>query len=253
MNLAKKIIIGVCIYLVFLLALLPASVVVKLVPLPNDINLSGVSGSIWSGSIESVTIQNRQLEQVQWQLSPWALLLGQAEIDLVIGNRGSAVNGKGLFIFSMSGIDAEGLRFEAPISFLLGNNRLPFRTKIGGDISLFIDRLEQGAPWCERLNGKLFINSVGVKNQFGDYPLGDIELGLSCVDGNVKVKSDETMNQLGFSGTLVLQAEKVVQLSAKIKETSSQPEDLKKALAFLGKKDSQGYYPISYQGRIPGL
>ncbi|EDQ01428.1 type II secretion system protein N [Shewanella benthica] len=253
MNLTKKIIIGVCIYLVFLLALLPASVVIKLAPLPNNINLSGVSGSIWSGSIESVTIQNRQLEQVQWQLSPWALLLGQAEIDLVIGNRGSAVNGKGLFIFTMSGIDAEGLRFEAPISFLLGNNRLPFSTKIGGDISLFIDRLEQGAPWCEQLNGKLFINSVGVKNQFGDYPLGDIELGLSCVDGNVKVKSDETMNQLGFSGTLVLQAEKVVQLSAKIKETASQPEDLKKALAFLGKKDSQGYYPISYQGRIPGL
>ncbi|MCJ8302022.1 type II secretion system protein N [Shewanella sp.] len=253
MNLTKKIIIGVCIYLVFLLALLPASVVIKLAPLPNNINFSGISGSIWSGSIESVTIQNRQLEQVQWQLSPWALLLGQAKLDLVIGNRGSAVNGKGLVIFSMSGIDAEGLRFEAPTSFLLGNNRLPFRTKVGGDISLFIDRLEQGTPWCEQLNGKLFINSAGVKNQFGNYPLGDIELDLSCVDGNVKVKSDETMNQLGFSGTLVLQAEKVVQLSAKIKETASQPEDLKKALAFLGKKDSQGYYPISYQGRVPGL
>ena len=253
MNLTKKIIIGVCIYLVFLLALLPASVVITLAPLPNNINLSGVSGSIWSGSIESVTIQNRQLEQVQWQLSPWALLLGQAKLDLVIGNRGSAVNGKGLVIFSMSGIDAEGLRFEAPTSFLLGNNRLPFRTKVGGDISLFIEHLEQGAPWCEQLNGNLFINSARVKNQFGNYPLGDIELGLSCVDGNVKVQSDETMNQLGFSGTLVLQAEKVVQLSAKIKETAAQPEDLQQALVFLGKKDSQGYYPISYQGRIPGF
>lgn len=253
MNLAKKIIIGVCIYLVFLIALLPASFVVKMAPIPNGISLNGVSGSIWSGSIEAVEIQKRQLEQVQWQLSPWGLFLGQARLDLVIGNRGTAVNGKGLVTLSMSGVDAEGLRFEAPSSFLLGNSRLPFRTKIGGDISLFVETLEQGTPWCEQLNGKLFLNSANVTNQFGNYPLGDIELGLSCVDGNVRVKSDETMNQLGLAGTVVLQAEKVIQVSAKIKETPSQPEDLKKALAFLGKKDSQGYYPISYQGRVPGL
>ncbi len=253
MNLAKKVIIGVLIYLVFLIALLPASVVVRLAPLPNTISLSGVSGSIWSGSVETVTIQKRQLEQVQWDLSPWSLFLGKAKLDLVIGNRGSAVNGKGLVTLSMSGIKAQGLRFEAPGSFLIGNTRLPFRTKVGGDISLFIEELAQGQPWCEQLSGKVFLNSAKVKNQFGDYPLGDIELGLSCVDGNVKVNSDETMNLLGLSGTVLLQAEKMVQVSAKIKETPSQPEDLKKALSFLGKKDSQGYYPISYQGRIPGL
>ncbi|MEI6858792.1 MAG: type II secretion system protein N [Shewanella sp.] len=253
MNLAKKIIIGICLYLVFLLALLPASIAINLAPLPNNISVSGISGSIWSGSIESLIIQNRQLEQVQWQLSPWALFLGQAKVDLVIGNQGSAINGKGLVIISTSEIDAEGLRLEAPISFLLGNNRLPFSTKMSGGISLFIDHFDQGTPWCEQLSGKLFINSIGVKNQFGNYPLGDIELALACVDGNVEMKSDETMNQLGFSGTLVLQQNKTVQVSAKIKETASQPEDLKKALAFLGQKDSQGYYPISYQGRVPGF
>jgi len=252
-NLAKKIIIGVLFYLVFLIALLPASIVVRLVPLPNTVSLSGVSGSIWSGSVETVTIQKRQLELVQWKLSPWALFLGKAKFDLVVGNRGTAVNGKGLVTLSTSGINAQGLRFEAPGSFLVGNSRLPFRTKVDGDLSLIIEALTQGQPWCEQLTGKVFLNRAKVNNQFGDYPLGEIELGLSCVDGNVKVKTDETMNQLGLSGSVLLQAEKIVQVSAKIKETASQPEDLKKALIFLGKKDSQGYYPISYQGRIPGL
>lgn len=251
MNLTKKIILGVVIYLGFIIALFPASVAVKLAPLPNNISVSGVSGTIWSGKIETLSIQRRQLELVQWQLSPWGLLLGKANLDLVIGNRGTAVNGKGLVSLSGSGIDAEGLRFEAPSSFLLGNTRLPFRTEVSGDISLFVDTLQQGIPLCEQLNGKLFLNTVQVKNQFGNYPLGDIELGLSCEDGNVKVRSDEQMNQLGFDGTVLVKAEKMVQVSAKIKETASQPADLKKALAFLGKKDSQGYYPISYQGRLP--
>lgn len=253
MNLAKKVIIGVLCYLIFLIALLPASIVLSLAPLPNTISLSGVSGSIWSGSIETVTVQKRQLELVQWELSPWDLFLGKAKLDLVVGNRGTAVNGKGLVTLSMSGIKAQGLRFEAPGSFLIGNSRLPFRTKVDGELSLIVEELAQGQPWCEQLTGKVFLNRAKVKNQFGDYPLGDIELGLSCVDGNVKVKTDETMNQLGLSGSVLLQAEKMVQISAKIKETASQPEDLKKALVFLGKHDSQGYYPISYQGRIPGL
>ncbi|WP_299795569.1 type II secretion system protein N [uncultured Shewanella sp.] len=251
MNLAKKIIVGVLFYLVFLIALLPASVVVSLAPLPNTISLNGVSGTIWSGEVESLTVEKRQLELVQWELSPWSLFLGKVRLDLVSGNRGTVVNGKGSVTLSMDGIQAQALRFEAPGSFLVGDTRLPFRTKVGGDISLFIEELAQGQPWCEQLTGKLFLNGANVKNQFGDYPLGDIELGLSCVDGNVKVNSDESMNQLGLSGSVLVKAEKMVQVSAKIKETPSQPEDLKKALSFLGKKDSQGYYPISYQGRLP--
>ena len=251
MNLTKKIILGVAIYLVFMVALFPASIAVKLAPLPSNISLTGVSGSIWSGKVETLNIQGRQVEQAQWTLSPWSLFLGEAKLDFVIGNRASAVNGKGLVTVSMSGIDVKGLRFEAPSSFLLGKARLPFRTVINGDVSLFVDTLQQGAPWCEQLNGKVFLNHVQVKNQFGNYPLGDIELGLSCEDGNIKVRSDEEMNKLGLDGTVLVKADKMVQVSAKIKETSSQPADLKKALAFLGKKDSQGYYPISYQGRLP--
>jgi general secretion pathway protein N len=250
-NLTKKIILGVVIYLFFMIALFPASIAVKLVPLPKNVTLSGASGSIWSGKIETLNIQGRQIEQAQWQLSPWGLFLGEAKLDFVIGNRASTVNGKGMVTFSMSGIDAEGLRFEAPSSFLLGKARLPFSTKVDGEFSLFVNTLQQGTPWCEQLNGKVFLNHVQVKNQFGNYPLGDIELGLSCEDGNIKVSSDETMNTLGLDGTVLVKADKMIQVSAKIKEVSSQPEDLKKALGFLGKKDSQGYYPISYQGRLP--
>ncbi len=73
MNLTKKIILGVVIYLGFIIALFPASVAVKLAPLPNNISVSGVSGTIWSGKIETLSIQRRQLELVQWQLSPWGL------------------------------------------------------------------------------------------------------------------------------------------------------------------------------------
>ncbi|WP_394204323.1 type II secretion system protein N [Shewanella waksmanii] len=253
MSLVKKIVIGVLIYLIFLVVLFPAQLALSLAPLPKSVTVSGVNGTIWNGSIDNLSIQQRQLESVQWQLSPWGLLLATANLDVVIGNRATAVNGRGEVSLSMGGVNAQGLRFEAPSDFLLGNTRLPFRTKVDGSISLFVDELAQGTPWCEQLSGKLFVNRAQVNNQFGEYPLGDMEIGLSCIDGNVKLNSDESMNQLGFVGSVLLKADSQVQVSAKVKETPQQPKDLKQALAFLGKKDSQGYYPISYQGRVPGL
>ena len=251
MKLVKRIALGFFIYLVFLVVLFPASMAVKLAPIPANTVISGVSGTIWSGSIDMLSVQKRQLEMVRWDLSVASLLTGTVKADISIGSRSSAVNGKGVVAYSFSGLDISGLRFEAPSDFVLGNARLPFRTKIQGDISALVDSFEQGLPWCEQLSGKLFLNRVQVTNQFGDYPLGDIELGLSCIDGNVQHATDEKLNGLGLEGNIVLADNKMMQVNAKIREVNTQPDDLKKALGFLGKKDSQGYYPITHQGRLP--
>lgn len=251
MKLVKKIALGFFIYLVFLVVLFPASMAVKLAPIPANTAISGVSGTIWSGSIDSLTVQKRQLEMVRWDLSVASLLMGTVKADISIGSRSSAVNGKAVVAYSFAGLDVSALRFEAPSDFLLGNTRLPFRTEIKGDVSALVDTFEQGLPWCEQLSGKLFLNKVQVTNQFGNYPLGDIALGLSCIDGQVQLATDEKLNGLGLDGSILLADNKMMQVNAKIREVNTQPDDLKKALGFLGKKDSQGYYPITYQGRLP--
>ena len=253
MSLIKKIVIGVFIYLMFMVVYIPANWIVGIAPLPNNIKLSGVTGTLWQGSADLVSIDRRLIEQVSWDLNPWALLIGTANVDLQIGSRATAVSGQGDISWSLSGLSAENLRFEAPNQFLIGNARLPFRTKVDGDVSLIIERLEQGEPWCEQLSGKLFLNRIDVKNQFGEYPLGDIALGLSCIDGMVQLNTDDSMNKMGIEGIATLGENNRFSVSAKIKPTPEQPEDLTQALSFLGKQDSQGYYPINYNGVIPGL
>ncbi|WP_144211892.1 type II secretion system protein N [Shewanella donghaensis] len=253
MSLIKKIILGVFIYLVFLVVFIPANWVVGIAPLPNNIKVSGVTGTLWQGSADVVSIDRRVIEQVTWDLNPWALFIGQVNVDVRIGSRATAVSGQGDISWSMSGLTADNLRFEAPNAFLLGNARLPFRTKIDGDVSLIVERLEQGAPWCEQLTGKLFLNRIDVKNQFGEYPLGDIALGLNCIDGQVQLNTDDSMNKMGIQGTATLGDNNSITVSAKIKPTPEQPKDLTQALSFLGQQDSQGYYPVNYQGTIPGM
>ena len=253
MSLFSKIVIGVIIYLVFLLVYLPANWLVSIVPLPNNVAISGAEGTLWQGQASLVTIDQRQIEQVSWQLSPWGLLVGKADIDFKIGNRATPVSGKGSISWSFSGLRANNIRFDLPDSFLLAGARLPFKTQIDGDVSLMVEILEQGKPWCEQLSGKLFLNNTNVKNQYGVYPLGNISLGLSCLDGQLKIATDETQNVLGLTGSAILGESNLVKVSAKIKPTDAQPKDLREALSFLGRQDSQGYYPINYQGVVPGL
>ncbi len=249
----KKIILGLLIYLVFMLVLFPAKVAVSLAPLPKFVKLSEVSGTIWNANIASVSLPQRTLEQVQLSIKPLALLTGKLEADVTLGSRSTPVTGKAHIIASTSHIKVTNLSFDAPDSFVLGNTRLPFKTKVDGEVSLVVSLAEQGKPWCSALNGKVFLNQTQVENQFGHYPLGNIELGLSCLDGKVKLSTDEKRNDLGLNGDILLDAGNRVKVTAKIRPTAKQPEDLTRALSFLGRQDSQGYYPITYQGRIPGM
>ncbi|WP_394132887.1 type II secretion system protein N [Shewanella maritima] len=253
MKLLIKILLGIALYLVFLVVYMPANWLLSVAPLPNNVSLTGVTGTLWQGRAAQVSFDKRSVEQVSWELSPWGLLLGRANIDFEIGNRNSLVNGRGYVSLSMSGIDAQDLRFEAPSGFLLAGARLPFRTRVNGDLSVVVENFEQGKPWCEQLVGRAFINGLDVSNQFGNYPLGNLNTGLSCEDGQIKLTVDEAANALGLSGTVLLAENNQVIVSAKIKPTDSQPDDLREALVFLGKQDSQGYYAINYRGRIPGM
>lgn len=253
MSLTKKIIIGLFIYLAFLVATLPANFAMRFVALPKGLSLGGVSGSVWQGNVNSVAFEGRQLDSLKWDLSPWRLFLGQVQVDLSLGERNTPINARGLLRASFSGLYVEAFRFEAPIPLLLGQKKLPFRTQVSGDMSVLINEFDSAEPWCETLSGTAIINQANVKNQFGDYPLGDVSFALTCVNGDIELKTDEKMNRLGLVGTLLLQDKNRVAIDAKMKETPDQPADLKKMLSQFGAKDSKGYYSLNYKGAIPGL
>ena len=253
MSLFKKILISGIIYLVFLLVLLPAKTALWMIPLPPQVQLSGIDGSIWSGEAASATFDNRQFEQIHWDINPWALAIGQLSVDLTIGSKATAFSTKGHVVLSTAGISMSDINIESSNAFLIGNTQLPFRTKVAGDVSLFIKDFVQGVPICEQLQGRLFLHKLQVNNQFGDFPLGEIELGLACNDGQLALSADEKHNKLGISGSVLLGENNQYRLQAKIKPTPEQPEKIRNSLSFLGQPDNQGYYKINYQGRLPKI
>ncbi|RLV60775.1 type II secretion system protein N [Parashewanella curva] len=241
------------VYLIFLVVLMPVSVVMRFVTLPPQVQVTGVGGSIWQGSIDTVQAYGRQVEQVEWTIHPYSLLTGTLNVDVKIGTRNSAIYAKTKLQLTRSTMNLTDLMLQTDSKTLVGDTRLPLRSKVAGDITLGISEFTYGQPWCEALSGNLQLHGLEVNNQFGDFPFGSFRLGLDCDQGEVIVTTSEKDNQIGVSGRLWLKANNQVQLQAKIKPTASMPASVRDNLNYLGQADPQGAYPLTYSGRIPGL
>jgi general secretion pathway protein N len=74
---------GVIAYLVLLVATAPAARVLPLLrPVLPGVQLSGIDGTVWSGSAVQAVAGNVQLQQLQWKFRPFALLAGTTEIKV---------------------------------------------------------------------------------------------------------------------------------------------------------------------------
>ncbi|WP_298440611.1 type II secretion system protein N [uncultured Ferrimonas sp.] len=248
----KYSLIGAVIFSFFLLINTPAAWIWQLLPnKPKQVQLSEISGSLWQGKIGYAKVAGRELEQLSWDLIPSALLGGNVALDLSID--GAVVQGKGHVQYGLAGLQAQGLRLQAPLPWLVGKQRLPLRTRLAGGVTLNLRTLAQGLPWCEQLQGRLLLEQLDVNNQFGAYPLGNIAANLGCQQGQVVVQVDQAENRIGVNGELRLLANNQVQVNATIRETEGQPDSLRQALSFIGKPDASGAYPLNYSGAIPGL
>jgi len=73
---------------------LPAKFVYQQFASNSPVHLSGISGSIWSGHAERVEIQQLVLKNLDWQLSPLALLLGKADIEWAFNDEAAPLSGE---------------------------------------------------------------------------------------------------------------------------------------------------------------
>ncbi|WP_028109419.1 type II secretion system protein N [Ferrimonas futtsuensis] len=238
-------------YLVFLAVTVPVSLVWQFSPKPKGIQVSGLEGTLWAGRADTVTMAGRRLENLTWELDPWWALIG-GQLEAVVSVSGD-VQGRGTVRYGFSGLEVEGLRLESPLSVLVGNRRLPFRTKVAGEVKLNLSQGSQGEPWCDSLNGRITVQQLDVNNQFGAFPLGNLAGTLGCSQGNLQLTMTEQDNRIGVAGTALLKANMQVEVNAGIKATAEQPDAMAKSLAFLGQPDDNGVYPLQYSGRVPGF
>mgnify|MGYP000371476591 CR=1 FL=1 len=76
----------IVVYLTFLVATVPAQLVLGQVTLPKNVNVSGVSGTIWQSQFKQISHDKIQLNKVRADLSAWSLFSLTPTVDINFGD-----------------------------------------------------------------------------------------------------------------------------------------------------------------------
>jgi len=221
---------------VFLLANLPAKYIFSVVKLPENIKVSSVTGTIWSGTIKQLSISGIKLGGVSWRMLPERLILGQLSSNI-------SLNKKEQFFRANISVSALG-RFELKETDFFIDSALLQPLLYGMPFS-YSGTAKGCFPSIEflennyiRMNGEISIKDAKLispqQQLFGDFVASfKIEKENKTL---VIVKSIDS--PLIMSGKIKLTETGRIDVSAKMAARSDEPA-LDKMLLFFGPKDEQ--------------
>jgi general secretion pathway protein N len=238
---------GAAAFLFFVVALLPASVLLRFVP--PEVTLSGLEGTVWSGSANSVLVRGKNLGRLRWSSRPWRLALlevdyavelqpgdGNVHVDVRLSPGGQLELANVTGTFPLAAIDG----LLAPKGWR-------------GTAELAIDRLELEAGFPRAALGSVVVRELtapGVRPlKIGSFELtlGEGTVGTEAISGRL---SDLGSGPMRVRATLELKPDRSYLIQGEVAAGPEASGAVQRNLAFLGPPDSQGRRPFAIEGTL---
>ena len=247
MRIRTMVLLGTVVYLLSLLILTPAAWWLKLAPLPAELRLGLVQGTLWQGQITALRYQSLELRQVEWQLKPWSLLTGALVVDLQAGELAEHQQPyiKGQLRYGFSGLQLNDTLLRYPVADLAPMLTLPLPIAADGQLMVDIEHYRQGSPWCKQLTGQASWQEARLEPPTGWIDLQHIFATLQCDDGELLLVTDG-QNPLGLDVSARLLGGSRFSVDGTLKPDSSMPEEVHQAMQFVGAPDAEGRYRIRF-------
>ena len=238
---------GVASLVFFVVALFPARIGLALLGVPPDI-ATGVSGTVWNGAAQGLSLAGFALGPVRWHAKPARLLLGQlaagVEATLPDGflNATIAVSrGKRV---ALSDLDA-----AAPLLWLA-----PALGRPGSQLTARFERLVVKAGRIETAAGNVQVAGVVLPIPTSGPALAPAAYQVTFAANDLK--ADEPLTgalkdsggPLEIAGTVTITPPRSYELNGTAKPRPDAPPELKNALQMLGPATADGGHVLSIAG-----
>jgi hypothetical protein len=238
---------GLAALLVSLVALLPARVALGVLGLPPGA-AAGLTGTVWAGSAQRVSLAGLALGPVRWKIRPSRLLGGQLAADVEAKLPDGFVNGS--FALGLGGALAiSDLEAAAPLAWLA-----PAAGAAGGQVAARFDRLVLDAGRVETAIGTLKVAGVvlpiptaGRQLGPGTYAVAFETEGLGAGEPLTGLLSDAG-GPLEITGTVKFTPPRSYELTGKARPRPEAPPELRNALQMLGPATPDGAHDLSVAG-----
>jgi general secretion pathway protein N len=247
----KKIVILSGLFLVLLVAMTPAKLIEYFMPPQNNLVISGVDGSIWSGQVRHAMVNNIALKDIEFSISPLSLVLFSPKIDLEIAS-GDVQGEITLFLNGEmeSNLRVESMSLELAAELLEAFSPVKGVELRGTILTRDLDfTLENKKPAL--MQGQVHWQNAIFTFNGQRFELGDFLL-TTVTDTNAKTITGEigkTKNIIGIEGNVVLTADGSVEISGSIPTDIDQTIYRTLALFNNGKVEN-GRLPIRFKQKL---
>lgn len=239
---------GVIAFIIFAIAYMPAVQVIGRIDLPKNIAISGISGTLFTGRAQTVVVNGLPINNVQWELNPLALLIGNVSAKVKAGNIRDThqITFEGPIntsLFNLERVETEYFTLFLPVERVLAQVKLPLPVNAGGRFKVRLNTLVFG-PQCVELDGTGDWLNATVAGTQGPIDFGSYSAKLRCEGDDIGITVSEP-NLLGLSIEAIVSSNmSKIKVDGRFKPDDSLPQEVHQASRFFGQPDKNGYIEI---------
>lgn len=240
-------------YAVALVATLPAVLALHwaepvLARLPQRPLLQGVEGSVWSGRAAQASYRGMVLGELQWEISPWSLLIGRIDAEVRLNSVEGYLVGELSSGFSGESVRLRGVNGQLPAATM--KSLVPSLPVMpSGSFALNIDEAVIGASGLRSLDGRVVWNKGGMIAPL-ELEFGDLVAELSSSESGIAGRIKDSGGPLQLAAELQLRGDGSYTFTGKSSARPGAAPALGNSLWLLGQPDAQGMVPFHFSGRL---
>lgn len=225
------------------IATLPASLLVG--RLPPELHADGVSGTVWNGGADSISLRGAPLGAVSWSAEPGSLLHGELGYQIEITRTDGFIRGH--VAAALGGtLNLDHVDLALPLAAL---SAMPNAAGWRGDFTGSIQSLRLEHGWPVALEGTFTTSAVRVPGS--DLPIGSYAIEF---DGRGNTPEQLVGRVRDLEAPLLVRAQLLIKhdrsygLDGDVTPRPGASPDVSQAVAFLGSPDSSGRRAFNITG-----
>lgn len=235
---------GVLVLLAVLIGTFPARVAYNWFA-PPDLQLSGISGSIWHGTAAEGLAGGAYIRNVSWTLQPLELLAGKLAFATSANPAAGTMNTR-LAVGLDGSLTLSGLSGSVPLDLV---HQAFQQNRISGDLSLQFESLvlRDGKPVSA--DGSITLASFYAPTLSASV-LGDYRADFETVDGQITGSIDDVSGVLDVAGVVTILPDGSYSLVGEVAARPAAPPSIEQQLRFLGSPNERGMRAFRFEGSL---
>lgn len=243
----KPALLTLLVFLVSLVATIPARWAQQFLPDGTAVNLQSVDGTIWNGEAAELIWQNNPLGKLEWSVKPMTLLTGKLGLDFKLSDDALNADGTAL-VYRDQVVVLKQTSANAEVNALpLARSKLP--VELEGRVEVDMEKVVIKDNAVHAAEGIINWRNARITAPIL-LPMGEVTMEVSGTKGNLKGELKSNKSAVDTRGTLELTNKGQLSSNIKLKPNAQTPEDIKELLPALGKPQRDGTVTLTYRGRI---